>query len=423
MENQQKQNSMALHQRLAAGFGAINGITALISLISVAAMARLHTAHSVSTSFLAYFSGVIALLLVLSIVTSVIVCRILNNSMVRPLKILNNIAAQISEGDTSANVRVLTNDEVGRLMQSFKTMVENTRRQAQTAEAIAGGDLTVQVKISSEKDVLGMALNRIVENDNRILSRIRAASGEIARGAGQISEASLHLAEGSGRQAGTLEEVAAAVTNVKSNITLSAEHAAVARTRANGVSHDAADGSARMDEMLRAMDEISVSSANISKVMKAIEDIAFQTNILSLNASVEAARAGAAGKGFAVVADEVRSLAARSAGAAQETADMVKDSIQRIEHGTRIAQNTAEAFRKIVGGIEQVAALAEKIADTSAEQATGISTINEEIEQVSAVVQENSAASEESSTATARLYEQAEALKKLVETFKLQASH
>ena len=422
MENRESQNSMALHRRLAIGFGAVNFVTVLISLVSVAAIAYLHTAGSVSTRFLAGFSVGIAVLAALSVVISVMACTRLNNSMTRPLKILNGIATQLSQGDTSANIRVLTNDEVGRLMQAFKTMVESTRRQAQAAEEIAAGDLTAQVALNSEKDTLGIALNRIMENNSRILARIRAASDEVASEAGQISEAGGRLAEGSSRQAGSLEELAAAVEHVKANVTLSAEHAAEARTRANEVSREAEYGSGRMGEMLRAMDEINASSANISGVMKAIENIAFQTNILSLNASVEAARAGAAGKGFAVVADEVRNLAARSAQSAQETAEMIKDSVRRIEHGTRIAQETAEEFHKIVDGIREVAALAEKIADTAVEQASGVAAINDEIEQVSDAVQQNSAASEESATAVNNLYQQAEALKELVRIFKLRAA-
>lgn len=419
MIKQDKQNSIALPQRLAIGFGMVNIITVFISLIGIITMYRLYAAGSISLGAFASFSGAVVVLITVSAIISAVACKILNKSMVRPLKILNNIATQLSAGDTTANIRVLTNDEVGKLMQAFKTMVENTRHQAQTAEAIAAGDLTVQVEINSEKDVLGIALNSIVEKNNRILSRICGTSGQIAGGASQISEASIRLAEGSSRQAGSLQELAAAVAEVNSRINLSVEHAEVARTCANDVSHDAVDGNNRMEEMLKAMDEINTSSANISKVMKVIEDIAFQTNILSLNASIEAARAGQYGKGFAVVADEVRSLAARSAEAAQETADMVQSSIQRVEHGTMIAKTTADAFHKIVSGIERVAALAEKIAGTSAEQASGIAAINEEIRQVSDVVQANSAASEESAAATTQLYEQAEALKKMVQTFKL----
>ena len=419
MGKREKQNSIVLSKRLEIGFGIVNIITVLISFISLFTIYRLYFAGSVSSGIVALFSAAVVVLTVVSVVASFIICRVLNGSIVRPLKILNNIARQMSVGDASANVRVLTKDEVGELMKSFKEMVENTRNQAQTAEAIAGGDMTVHVKINSEKDVLGIALKSIVEKNNNILSQICDTSGQVLSGAGQISEASVRLSEGASRQAGSLQELAAAVTEVKNQISLSADHAAMARTCANDVRHGAVDGNRHMDEMLKAMDEINLSSSNISKVIKAIEDIAFQTNLLSLNASVEAARAGQYGKGFAVVADEVRSLAARSAEAAKETADMIESSIQKAEHGMTIAKTTADAFSKIVGGIEQVAGLAEKIAGASSEQASGITRINDEISQVSDVVQANSAASEESTAATAQLYKQAESLKDMVQTFKL----
>ncbi|MGC4018256.1 MAG: methyl-accepting chemotaxis protein [Muricomes sp.] len=364
----------------------------------------------------------IVLLVVLSFVGSAIICKVLNGSIVRPLKILSNIANQLSVGDASANVRVLTDDEVGEVMKAFKAMVENIRSQAETAEAIASGDLTVRVKINSEKDVLGIALSSIVEKNNQILSQICDTSGQVVSGAGQISEASSRLSEGACRQSGSLQELAAAVAEVKDRITLSAENAEMARTCANDVRDGAEDGNKYMDEMLRAMDEINVSASNISKVIKAIEDIAFQTNILSLNASIEAARAGQYGKGFAVVADEVRSLAARSAEAAKETTDMIESSMQRTEYGTKIARTTADAFSKIVGGVEEVAGLAEKIASASLEQASGIARINDEIDQVSGVVQANSAASQESAAASAELYRQAETLREMVQTFKLERS-
>jgi methyl-accepting chemotaxis protein len=416
---QEKQNSIALSKRLALGFGIVNIITVIISLISLFTIYRLYSTGSVSAVYFAFFSAAILLLTILSAIASSIICRVLNRSIVRPLKILNNIARQLSVGDASANVRVLTKDEVGELMESFKAMVENTRNQAQTAEAIARGDMTVDVKVNSEKDVLGIALSSIVEKNNQILSQICDTSGQVLNGAGQISEASIRLSEGAGHQAGSLQELAAAVAEVKIRIGLSTDHAAEAMACANDVRYGAVDGNKHMEEMLKAMDEINLSSSNISNVIKAIEDIAFQTNLLSLNASVEAARAGQYGKGFAVVADEVRSLAARSAKAAKETADMIENSIQRAEHGMKIAKTTADAFNKIVGGIEQVAGLAEKIAGASSEQASGIARINDELSQVSSAVQINSAASEESTAATSELYRQAEALKEMVQTFKL----
>jgi len=290
-----------------------------------------------------------------------------------------------------------------------------------SANQIADGNLDIYVDISSKDEIgdLAKAFLKMTDNLNDVMLNINMASEQVASAARQVSDTSIALSQGATEQASSIEELTASLEEIASQTKLNADNANEANVLASTTRANATEGNNQMKEMLTAMKEINESSNNISKIIKVIDDIAFQTNILALNAAVEAARAGQHGKGFAVVAEEVRNLAARSASAAKETTDLIEGSIKKVEDGTKIANQTANALTEIVEDVTKVADLVSSIAIASNEQAAGIAQINQGIMQVSEVVQTNSATSEESAAASEELASQAELLKDQIARFRL----
>jgi methyl-accepting chemotaxis protein len=227
------------------------------------------------------------------------------------------------------------------------------------------------------------------------------------------------LAQGASEQASAVEELNATIHMIHGTTVKNADDAKESETLSAESKESAAKGGEDIGKMLKAMDSIKESSNGISKIVKAIEDIAFQTNLLALNASVEAARAGEHGKGFAVVAEEVRNLARRSQDSVGETAGLIGESIARVNEGMSIANETSESLRLIIGSVSKVSEIIKGINTASHEQAHQIKQVLEGIEQITGVVQRNSATSEESASASEELSSQAEVLKELVDVFKL----
>ncbi len=290
-----------------------------------------------------------------------------------------------------------------------------------TLEEMGKGNLNLTI----DSDYLGdfqaikIALNSITATLSDTMSEITEAANQVDAGARQISDGGQALSQGTTEQASAIEQLNASIEEVAGETKKNASNANEANERALEVRNNAEIGNAQMNKMVSAMSEINESSHNISKIIKVIDDIAFQTNILALNAAVEAARAGQHGKGFAVVAEEVRSLAARSAEAAKETTSLIENSIESVDTGTKIADDTAESLKEILNEIEKVTGLVGNIAQASNDQATEITQITQGIEQVSTVVQTNSATAEESAAASEELSGQAEMLKQMVSTFRL----
>ena len=292
---------------------------------------------------------------------------------------------------------------------------------SESADRIADGDLATEV-VTSTGDELGDAaasFEIMRQRIREVLVEINHGADQVAAGAQNVSDASVALSQGASEQAASVEQLSASISEIASQTASNAQNAEKANELTVGTRSRAEMGNQEMQEMLAAMEEINASSVNISKIIKVIDEIAFQTNILALDAAVEAARAGQHGKGFAVVAEEVRNLAARSAKAAKETTDMIEGSMEKVEAGRGIAHKTAQALSEIVGDVASVADIVASIAKASNEQKLALEQINQGVQQVSQVVQSNSSTSEEAATASQHLSAQADSMKANVGKFRL----
>ena len=364
----------------------------------------------------AYFTAILFLVM-LGIVAGVAIymTKLIKGSLQRLTKAADDMAA----GKVDTQLDKLNNDEFGALMDDFQKVIDSTYYQAQIAQEVADGNLTVEVLPKSDEDIMGMALKKLVTNNQNTLGNIKDAAYQVTTSSSQVASASEALAQGSTEQASAIEEITASIADVAEKTKQNAVQANTAAGLMGQAIVEVDKGNEEMQQMVTAMQEINKASENISKIIKVIDDIAFQTNILALNAAVEAARAGEAGKGFAVVAEEVRNLAAKSASAAAETAEMIEDSIAKVEAGSKIANDTAKALEEISQVVQKSENIIHEIADASNYQATAIAQIDQAVEQVSQVVQNNSATSQECAAASIELSNQASRVREMLAVYKL----
>lgn len=347
-------------------------------------------------------------------------------SLIRTIHIsidqLTEGAKQIALGNTNIELVKYNNDEFSKLIDEYNKMIENIKYQAGVAREVSDGNLTIAVVPKSPDDLMGNSLKKLVEDNKQTLGNIKDAAYQVSTSASQVASASQSLAQGSTEQASAIEQITASIDEIATKTRLNATEADQAAELVEQAIADVKLGNRQMEDMMEAMDEINRASESISKIIKVIDDIAFQTNILALNAAVEAARAGDAGKGFAVVAEEVRSLAAKSAAAASETAELIEDSIRKVNAGSRIAGDTAKALEEITSAVEQSEVIIHQIAEASNYQATAVGQIEQAIGQVSQVVQTNSATSQQCAAASEELSNQANRMKEELSVYTLDSA-
>ncbi len=359
---------------------------------------------------------VIGLLIALAL--GVVIAIFMTRSITVPIGATVKMLNEMGKGRLENRLKMVRDDEIGQMAKTMDEFADTLQHQVVAAlQKLAQGDLTSEVKPHDDQDVIGTSLLKTHEDLNRIVGEILAATEQIAAGSAQVSSSSQSLSQGATESAASLEQITSSMTEMASQTKLNAENSTQANQLAGEARKAAETGNDQMEKMMLAMGEINQAGQNISKIIKVIDEIAFQTNLLALNAAVEAARAGRHGKGFAVVAEEVRNLAARSAKAAKETAELIEGSVAKTENGTEIAAKTAESLQEIVTAITKATDLVGEIAAASNEQAQGISQVNEGLSQIDQVTQTNTANAEEGAAAAEELSSQADHMRGLMATF------
>lgn len=375
--------------------------------------------EEVSSYILSRINFIIIIAILNYISCFIVATTVSNKKFLKPIHKLTTVSKELARGNIDLEIQRESNDEFGDLADSFAALIRNTEKQAHVAEEMAAGDLTVSHQPACELDVMGHAIAKMIYDNNRNLIEISNASERMVEGVREIASASNSLAQGTTAQASAVEEISASIAGIAQNAEINANDANTANELVQKTREEAIRSNEQMNHMIEAMKGINTASENISNIMKIIDDIASQTNIISLNASVEAARAGEHGKGFAVVAEEIRNLAGKSADAAKNSAEMIQDSMKKAAIGSKLAAETASSLEEILSSVENMTSLVNNIAISSTGQSASVNQVNTGLSQITDVLQTNSATSQECASTSDELANLAEQLKNAVDRYRL----
>lgn len=365
------------------------------------------------------FGLVLTLFFMLSLVLYIM------NRVVKPILLITEKTKPLQEGRMKLELTYNANDEIGDLTRTLRQSIDHTHQYIQDinrimAELSAGNfDVTVSVPFIGDFKSISDSINSFTDSLSAVMKNIHRVEESVFAHARTLSNGSQSLAQGATEQAAAVEELSATLDELSKSAKINIQKSSEMRENAHQTGDQVNVSSGQMELLINAMADISRTSEQIENIISTIENIAFQTNILALNASVEASRAGEAGKGFAVVANEVRNLAAKSDQAAKATKELIENSVRATAKGSAIVQEVSETLHKTLTLVTQSNSAIDEITDAVQEEAEAVSQVAEGIGQIASVVQTNSANSEESAAVSAELFEQVNQMKAQTSTFRL----
>ena len=371
------------------------------------------------------FMVCVAASIILCIIIGIIAAAALSKSIVTPIRKISAAMDKVAHGDLSARIDHIAKDETGKLAEEINATVTSINGYvdeiSRVSRELSEGNFDCPSEIEFEGDFVRIAesLDAMSSSLSAAMEEINNSTSGVNSGAARIAESSSALADGAAKQSEAVSEIVELVTELKNAVLSNAGNADNASRKSADAGKCMSTSNASMKQLTDAMNDIYEKSSEIGNIINTIEDISFQTNILALNASIEAARAGAAGKGFAVVADEVRNLASKSAEAAQSTAALINLSLEAVTTGNRITEQTAEELHSAAAVTEETVALISLISSSSAQQSDLITKIDSSVGRISQVVQQNAASAQESAAYGEELNSEAELLSRLTSGFKL----
>lgn len=353
--------------------------------------------------------------------------KALTENILEPLDQIENAAEAMSQGNLEIDVTYESEDELGKLAQSFRDTAASLKEVVEDIDQLltefAKGNFDAKSgNVEVYRGNFSEILSKLEETEtglSQTISNVQESSNQVSAGADQLAQSAQGLAEGATDQAAALEELTSSVNEVAEHVAENTKSTDRVHDQAKEVAIKADSGTAKMKELIESMKHISDTTNDIQAVIGKIESIASQTNLLSLNASIEAARAGEAGKGFAVVAEQIKELAEESAASAEETRVMLTNSLNQVEIGSNVADQTSQFMAEMIEQLDVVVMEVAKIRQVSDQQAESVKQISQAVEQVSSVVQSNSATSEQVSATSQELSASAEGLDEMISGFQI----